>query len=94
MGKSGHSCGVAICRNTSINARNRGLKIRFFNFPKDPTLRTEWAVKCNRSDRTFNPATARICSEHFNDDDFEDALRAKLMGEVPIKLKKHGKNTD
>lgn len=85
----GHSCSVALCRNTSINAKSRGLTIRFFTFPRDCKLRREWIVKCRRQD-SFNPDTARICSQHFTEDDYEDAVRAKVIGEAPKKLKKTG----
>lgn len=88
MGKSGNSCGVAICKNTSINAKKRGLSLRFFTFPKDPVLKKVWATKCHRQDKGFNPSNAKMCSEHFNEDDFEDALKARLLGTTPVKLKK------
>lgn len=88
-GSGGHSCSVAICRNTSINTKNRGLAIRFFSFPKNRDIRRTWIVKCHRQDK-INPDTARVCSEHFSEEDYEDALRAKLMGNTATKLKKTG----
>lgn len=91
MGKGHHSCGVAVCRNTSINAKKRGLVIHFFRFPQDPDVKKEWIVKCCRADKNFNPNNARICSDHFTLDDYEDSLKARIMGKTPMKLKKNGK---
>ncbi len=33
-----------------------------------------------RADKLFNPAQARVCSEHFVPDDYERDLRHELMG--------------
>ncbi|XP_014277738.1 uncharacterized protein [Halyomorpha halys] len=89
MGKGHHSCGVAVCRNTSVNARKRGLVIHFFRFPQDPDVNKEWIVKCSRGDRNFNPKNARVCSDHFTLNDYKDSLKAQLLGETPIRLKKN-----
>ncbi|XP_030757989.1 THAP domain-containing protein 2-like isoform X2 [Sitophilus oryzae] len=84
----GTTCAVAICKNNSKIVKQSGEPIRFFSFPKDPNIRTEWIRKCFRK-HEFSVDHARICSKHFKSDDFEDSLHAKLLNFYPKKLNKN-----
>lgn len=64
----------------------KSCEIRFFRFPKDQILCKKWVHFCCRSDK-FNVKTARMCSLHFDGDDFERDFRAEL-------IKKASKNND
>ncbi|KAL1488732.1 hypothetical protein ABEB36_014531 [Hypothenemus hampei] len=52
---------------------------RFFTFPKDKNLQKQWLHLCKRADN-FNVANARICSNHFVEDDYERNLMDELLG--------------
>ncbi|BES92107.1 Hypothetical protein NTJ_04915 [Nesidiocoris tenuis] len=58
-----------------------------FTVPKEENIRKVWIQFCGRVDK-FNPDTARVCSNHFTMDDFEDAIQSKIMGRYPRRLKK------
>lgn len=76
-------CQVAACRNNS--ARTTG--INFFCFPKAPDIRSQWIHLCDRGEKKWTPrANDRVCSVHFQADDFERDLKAELM-RTPAKTK-------
>lgn len=85
----GKICSVAICKSNSKKAKETGENIMFFSFPKDPEVRKEWIRKCYRKD-SFSVENKRVCSKHFKSDDFEDEMKARLMGIQAQKLKKTG----
>ncbi|XP_066262755.1 THAP domain-containing protein 2-like [Euwallacea similis] len=88
MSRSGGMiCAVAICTSRSKIIKEKGGNVRFFTFPKQPEICEEWVRKCYRTDK-FSSQNARICSLHFQAEDFEDELRATLMGYAPKRLKK------
>lgn len=80
---------VASCRSHSTKAKASGERIIFFTFPKDPELSKQWLQECYRKDKV-NTDMARICSKHFVNEDFEDALKAELLHTTPKKLKATG----
>lgn len=63
-------CAAFGCHNEAKNKKD--LSISFHSFPKDPKLREIWvkAVK-----RTSLPKDARLCSQHFTQDCFDDGVR-------------------
>ncbi|KAJ8938284.1 hypothetical protein NQ318_013023 [Aromia moschata] len=52
---------------------------KFFGFPKDEKLKAKWRHLCKRED-PFYVNNARICSNHFVDEDYERNLRYELLG--------------
>uniref|UniRef100_A0AAR5Q2R2 THAP-type domain-containing protein n=1 Tax=Dendroctonus ponderosae TaxID=77166 RepID=A0AAR5Q2R2_DENPD len=57
-------------------------KIKFHRFPKDSILGKLWENACCRTD-TINVASARICSQHFKNEDFERNFQFELLGYLP-----------
>ena len=72
-------CAVALCGNYS--RKTKGKNISYHSFPQNADLRNIWITKCKRAD-TVNVRTARICSDHFSEEDYEDGSRAKFMNEA------------
>ncbi|TGZ55705.1 uncharacterized protein [Temnothorax longispinosus] len=73
-------CFIQTCRNRSDgqNARKRiynignKLKVSFHSFPKNPATRKEWLdILGPTIPSTTVPDTARICSDHFEEKDFD-----------------------
>lgn len=77
------SCAVGLCKNVSKKDGN----VHFFRFLKDNTLRKIWIKQCYRRD-IFNVETSRVCSEHFEESDFDNLMEFKLMGSRRLILKK------
>ena len=73
-------CQIASCRNNSARAHSDE-GISFFHFPKDPNIRSQWIHFCDRGESKWTPrADDRVCSVHFQLDDFQRDLQAELMG--------------
>lgn len=68
--------------NSDYCAKNFDKSIRFYTFPKNNV--DLWVNACCRSD-VFNVKSARICSKHFKQSDFERNLRHELLNYVPPK---------
>lgn len=67
----GKHCCIVGCHNSNSKTRfkfdkNRR-RVSYFSFPGDKEWRSKLIAAVNRSDRSFNPETAHICSEHFED---------------------------
>ncbi|KAK0061405.1 THAP domain-containing protein 4, partial [Biomphalaria pfeifferi] len=79
-----NTCSAYGCKNSALTFGKH-----FFTFPKDPVLRKKWIIKTKRAN--FNPSsTAALCSDHFNETDFElrtrpSFLRSILLPEEQIK---------
>ena len=75
------TCSVAVCPSPK--------EASYFRFPKDLSIQKIWIDLCKRQDK-INPTTARICSAHFKDEDFERDLRNELLN-IPVRklLKKN-----
>lgn len=88
----GTGCSVAICGNNYYKQKSRGQQqIAFFTFPKDEKLQKLWIMRCHRKDK-INIRTARVCSDHFREEDFVDDMYSRMMGTKPkLKLKNGGK---
>ena len=88
-------CCVYGCGNKSgdkTKFENRKF-LRHYRFPKDPELQKEWMLRTERFDlKEIDPSNSWVCSEHFDDGDFEESnfLRSKLFYynrmQIPIKL--------
>lgn len=75
-------CAIATCKNTHKNSK--GKNVIFHVFPKgNNELCKEWLQKCHRND-PVNVKNARICSEHFMEEDYEDDMKNRLLG-LPIR---------
>ena len=71
------SCAIATCSNTYKNIKDKNMI--FLRFPqKNLDLSKEWVHKCRLKD-IVNPKNARICSEHFKDDDYTDDMQNRLL---------------
>ena len=62
----------------------------YFVFPyKDRAMNHMWVQKVKRADKEFNPASARICENHFSSKMIQRDLKAELLGlQVKKKLVK------
>lgn len=82
----GANCAVVGC--SACSSRHKGLS--FHHFPKKGTndeWRTALIEKINRSDSSFNPDKAWICSRHFKDFCFKTG-KFKLVIIILIFLKR------
>ncbi|KAJ8948575.1 hypothetical protein NQ318_007579 [Aromia moschata] len=75
-------CAVYDC-NTNNRPKNN---FKFFGFPKDEKLKAKCRHLCKR-EGTFNVNNARICSNHFVDEDYERNLRHQLLGYQPKRFR-------
>lgn len=82
------SCAVSCCKQYKKNKTNSSNGIILHSFPKDEELRAKWVNACRRVVR-FNPDTCRVCSEHFDENDYVRDLYAELLN---INRKKKLKN--
>ena len=71
-------CAVAECRNGKNTKRIKGSTLLFHRFPRDENLRKLWIIKCNRVDY-FNAENARVCSDHFAEEDYKTDLQSELL---------------
>jgi len=69
------SCAVATCKVTRENKKSQG-KIILHRFPKSNEIVGQWIARCKRDDK-INPSNARICSNHFTEQDYERDLKGK-----------------
>jgi hypothetical protein len=81
-------CEVAGCGN---HTAKKGNTASFFRFPRsDPARLKAWVFATGRKD--LKPAHVtddyRICSDHFEEDDFKRDLQAELMGVSGMKRKR------
>jgi hypothetical protein len=74
-----NTCAVAVCPSPQDAS--------FHRFPKNETLQKIWVIRCRRKDK-INVATAKVCSRHFAEEDFERDLRSELLGCKPRKILK------
>ena len=77
-------CAVFGCNsdNQSKHFRN---DIKFYSFPRDNVTRQLlWVISCCRSD-SFTVKNARVCSQHFSENDFERNLQHELLNYLPKK---------
>uniref|UniRef100_A0A0K8T297 THAP-type domain-containing protein n=1 Tax=Lygus hesperus TaxID=30085 RepID=A0A0K8T297_LYGHE len=65
----GTNCSVPCCGNNLFETRAEGLNISYYRFPFDNNLAERWIKKIG--DPRLNARTARICSDHFADKDFD-----------------------
>ncbi|GAB6030066.1 hypothetical protein CHUAL_005747 [Chamberlinius hualienensis] len=82
VNKGNTSCVVSTCPNVGRKTASRG--VSYHRFPKKDEIKKLWVRKCGRSDQ-FNTGASYICSDHFEDDDYERDLRAELLNLPPKK---------
>ncbi|KAL1488835.1 hypothetical protein ABEB36_014630 [Hypothenemus hampei] len=72
------NCAVLGCNSNNNRKCKNTCKYRFFAFPlRKKTLVKAWIAKCGQNVK-INVNTARICSKHFLDSDYQ--LKEKLLG--------------
>lgn len=75
-------CAATDCSNNSKNCEGTG--ISFHRFPANQGLRRKWITKCRLG--KVNPKASRLCSNHFNNNDFQRDLKNELLG-LPLTRK-------
>ncbi|XP_014256663.1 uncharacterized protein LOC106670658 [Cimex lectularius] len=65
----GTTCIVDSCKNNLLKTRKKGLNISYYRFPVEEKLLLKWKDRCKLNSSNVLKS-ARICSEHFKDDDF------------------------
>lgn len=81
-------CAVWNCSSLHGQIDKEGKKISLHAFPlKDATRLKAWVHACGRQDFIPNKVD-RVCSLHFNPEDFERDLQLELMGQDPTKRKR------
>ncbi|KAG8265533.1 hypothetical protein J6590_092715 [Homalodisca vitripennis] len=79
----GKRCTVAVCNNSHAKTKEKG--VVYFNFPKDPEIRSRWVYLCKRAGK-WNPDSCSVCSDHFLLEDYERDLKSELLN-LPRKKK-------
>lgn len=69
-------CAVVGCN--SSHRKTKGGSIRYHRFPGDATTRARWVQSCGKY--VHNCSTARICSLHFTDENYERDVQHELLG--------------
>ena len=76
------NCAVQWCKNSSKGNSTSKLEgrtfLRFHTLPKDSAIAKKWKVRMGRRPQDVT-ATMAVCSDHFNNSDYKDYLRAQLM---------------
>lgn len=71
------------CANVTGKCAKKGISLH--RIPADPVKTKLWLTALRRADidaKTFKPTKFHaVCSEHFNETDFDQDLRNKLLGE-------------
>ncbi|KAI5702920.1 hypothetical protein M8J75_005585 [Diaphorina citri] len=68
-------CSAYGCSNSSAKGKNPG--VTFHKFPLDPERRALWVHAVRRKD--WSPShTARLCSDHFKEEDFDRTSRERV----------------
>ena len=78
-------CAVSTCRNN--HRKTKGRRVRYHRFPAEDDVRSRWVSVCGRS---FNTATARVCSLHFSPNSYERDVEHELLGLPPRSRLKRG----
>lgn len=78
-------CAVSTCRNN--HRKTKGRRVRYHRFPAEDDVRSRWVSVCGRS---FNTATARVCSLHFSPHSYERDVEHELLGLPPRSRLKRG----
>ncbi|XP_031334154.1 THAP domain-containing protein 1-like [Photinus pyralis] len=81
-------CAVYGCKNNSRKTKD----ISYYRFPKRDDIKSQWINSCSRRDDKINTSSARICSIHFDQDDFHMSLRHKLMNYLPSNVRRLKEN--
>lgn len=77
----GMQCYVVDCPNRFKDTRVSDAS--YFSFPSDKNRSKIWIQFCKR-DENFDPGNKRICSNHFDVNDFERDLMSELLN-IPQK---------
>ena len=88
--RMGYKCSVAKCKSGYVSSTTTK-KVSFFAFPRNDDLRKKWTRACHRE--RFEPTEhSRICSLHFEDNDFEiyssDTVHSRRLKHPVLKQRK------
>ena len=82
----GKFCVAYGCNNNSKECKDKGISLHMF--PKDPTLREQWAFAMKR--KGFKPTkNSSVCSVHFRPEDFEVDDKSQIRERKRAHLKKN-----
>lgn len=70
-------CAVASCPNNAGKTNKK--TVTYHVFPKDKALCELWISLCKRAE-VINVKSARICSDHFVEGDYEVDLNNRILG--------------
>ena len=61
--------------------------IRFYRFPKEKAMQKKWIARVFRRRQDINPQSMYVCSDHFEDDDFDfhSLQKAELFSQERLK---------
>ena len=81
-------CAVPRCVNGSGETTS-GSKVKFFCFPKDEQRARLWWLKIKREGNLRDVKDPRVCSDHFENDDYQRDLQFELLNPgTPLPLPK------
>ena len=72
------NCCVPLCNQRGTVDAN-GKRVGFFNFPKDPNLRTQWLQKIQRVGTKFKLTGTNVSSLHFRESEIKNGLGGRKM---------------
>ena len=79
MGRHGRTCAVAVCLSP--------LEAMYHRFPKDLAKQKVWIQACKRQGK-IPVSTARVCSTHFKEEDYQRDIQHELLNLPPRRLLK------
>lgn len=79
-------CAVATCKNYWRKTKDTEHVI-YHRFPNNKEIAKIWLFKCKRAD-TVNIVNARVCSVHFDNEDYLRDLQHELLGLPPRKKRR------
>ncbi|XP_077350605.1 zinc finger MYM-type protein 1-like [Festucalex cinctus] len=76
------NCVAKFCK---VSTRNNPRRAHWHMFPKNAYLRRRWLDKCGR--RRVRDKQARVCSEHFTHEDYENLMQFEMGHTERLRLK-------
>lgn len=81
-------CAVVVCPNSYGRTRSRSPDLKYFQFPKNQSIREKWIEVCQNDPTSVANQSSYVCSKHFLPTDFERDLKAELLHLPPKRILK------